>query len=48
MPVAKWDIFEGWNFGISTSTLTTGDQADARFGIMQQMQLLGYDSFKTF
>lgn len=37
IPVAKWDIFEGWNFGISTLTLTTDDKGDARYGIMQQM-----------
>ena len=37
IPVAKWDIFEGWNFGISTLTFTTDDQGDARYGIMQQM-----------
>jgi len=37
IPVAKWDIFEGWNFGISTLTLTTDDKGDARYGIVQQM-----------
>ena len=37
IPVAKWDIFEGWNFGVSTLTLATDDQGDARFGIMQQI-----------
>jgi len=36
MPVAKWDIFEGWNFGAST-TLTTSGSGEARYGIMQQM-----------
>jgi hypothetical protein len=36
IPVAKWDIFEGWNFG-GTLTLTTEGSGDARYGIMQQV-----------
>ena len=37
IPVAKWDIFEGWNFGTSTLTVATDGQGDARYGMMQQM-----------
>jgi hypothetical protein len=45
MPIAKWDIFEGFNFGKNQKLdVYSRDEKQAKFAIFQQMQLLGYSS----
>ena len=40
MPIAKWDIFEGFNFGKNQKLdVYSRDEKQAKFAIFQQMQL---------